>query len=408
MAKVKANELTDASVAFISLVDRGANREPFRIIKRAGDETDMIDLSNGLKGLFKKSEARQPAVALVAFSKGYNPEAALALLKKADLTAVGDGQETDDGYVIQTLDGLKDLDQVVLFKLSDDVAIGVRFDEPETVKKGFSGYDYESTDYKAVLGTNTTMPMIGVAMSALQDTVWNIMANSDTVEVAKKDITKALKDFGGTVGEIVDRVPATAFKLEAAVSKTVTAKADDQGQATSTKKNEAEEQAETKSRDEEPGQIKPAGEADADKQADKGAEAAADAADKVKEGDDKAKVEKTDAAASTADTADSAVLAAIKKMGEELTGKIDGVTETVKKQGEKLDAVEKTASSTAASIKKMDEELGTGVIGGDAGGEQKTTVSKADLAVDEDDAVDEGGYIVLDTAYEDPFKNKAA
>ena len=405
MAKVKANELTDASVAFISLVDRGANREPFRIIKRAGDETDMIDLSNGLKGLFKKSEARQPAVALVAFSKGYNPDAALALLKKADLTAVGDGQETDDGFVIQTLDGIKDLDQVVLFKLSDDVAIGVRFDEPETVKKGFSGYDYESTDYKAVLGTNTTMPMIGVAMSALQDTVWNIMANSDTVDVAKKDITKALKDFGGTVGEIVDRVPATAFKLEAAVSKTVTAKADDQGQATSTKKNEAEEEAETKSRDEEPGKIKPAGEADADKQAEKGAEAAADAADKVKEGDEKPKdeVKKTDEP-----TADP-ILTAIKKMSDELTGKIDGVADTVKKQGDKLGTLETQVTSTAASIKKMDEELGTGVIGGDAGGEQKTTVSKADLAVDEDDSVDGEGFIVLDTAYEDPFKkNKAA
>ena len=401
MAKVKANELTDASVAFISLVDRGANREPFRIIKRAGDTEDMIDLSNGLKGLFKKSEARQPAVALVAFAKGYNPDAALALLKKADLSPIGDGQETDDGYVIQTLDGIKDLDQVVLYKLSDDVAVGIRFDEPELVQKGFSGYDYESTDYKAVLGTNTTMPMIGVAMSALQDTVYNIMANSDTVEVAKKDITKAVKDFGGMVGEIVDRVPATAFKLEAAVSKTVAVeKTDAKGQATGTKKNEAEEEAETKSRDEEPGEIKPAGEADKDKQTEKGTEAAADAADKVKEGDDKPKDEVKKSDDVTADP----VLAAIKKMSDELTGKIDGVASTVKKQGDELTGLKKSVTDTQASIKKMDDELGMGVLGGDAGEEQPTKVSKSDLAVDDEDEVTDDGFIILDTGYSDPFK----
>lgn len=400
MAKVKANELTDASVAFISLVDRGANREPFRIIKRAGDETDMIDLSNGLRGLFQKSEARKPAVALVAFAKGYKPDAALALLKKADLTAVGDGQETEDGFVIQTLDNLKDLDQVVLFKLSDDVAIGIRYDEPETVRKGFTGYDYESTDYKAVLGTNTTMPMIGVSMSALQDVIYNVMSNSDTVEVAKGDLKKVLKDFSATVMEIVDRVPATAFKLEAAVSKTVAVeKTDDKGQAASTKKSEAEEEAETKAQKEQAGEIKPAGEGDAKEKAEEGSKAAAEASEKVQEKEEPAKVEKTD------DKADP-VLEAIKALKSDLSGKIDGVAETVKKQGDELKGLKTSVGETQASIKKMDEELGTGVIGGDTSDEKPAKVVKSDA--EDGEGQDEDGYIVLDTAYGNPFDKKAA
>ena len=43
--KTVARELKNADVRFISLVAKGANRIPFRIIKSAKDENQMLDLS---------------------------------------------------------------------------------------------------------------------------------------------------------------------------------------------------------------------------------------------------------------------------------------------------------------------------------------------------------------------------
>lgn len=384
--KMEAHELTDASVAFISLVDRGANREPFRI-KKQGD-TQMIDLTNGLKGLFQKREARKPEVALVAFAKGYDTIAAVALMKAAGLEAVGEPIDDEDALVIPTMEGLTSLESVVLYKLSDDVAVGIRFDEPEVVRKGFSGYDYESTSYKDVLGTNTTMPMINVAASALMDTVWNIMANSDTVAVAKADIKAAIKDFGGMIDEIVARVPASAFKLEAVASKTVTAKADAQGQASGTKKPaEATEAAVVAKAEDAPAADAAAAVAKPEAVAE-GAKAPEAAAPVVVD-----KAEGTETLAP--------VLAALKKMGDTLSASINAVSEQVIAQGAKLATVETAIADTKTQIAKMDEELGTGVIAGAAEGE-KARLAKGD----EGDDGDDGEFLVLDTAYGNPFDDK--
>jgi hypothetical protein len=54
--EIKANELTDTDVSFVSLVKRGANRLPFRITK--GD-TEMLDLYAVGRRMFQKSEPTQ-------------------------------------------------------------------------------------------------------------------------------------------------------------------------------------------------------------------------------------------------------------------------------------------------------------------------------------------------------------
>jgi hypothetical protein len=370
--KIKAKELTDATVSHISLVDRGANREPFRIKKHAGD-MEMLDFSKGLKDFFQKSEVRQPAIAVVAFAKGYDPKAALALLDSAGLKPIGDGAEDDTALVFKMETDFNP-EHVLIYKLSDDVAVGVRYPEPETVKKGFQGYDYESTSYKDVLGTNTTMPMVSVATGALMDTVWNIMANSDTVEIAKKDIAKAVKDFGGVVGEIVDRVPASAFKLEDAVHKVVTAKAEDQ-----TDTSGAEDGGEDEDGTKDEGEKKP--------------EAGAADTDTSKGGEGKEPVKKED---DKSDVTTDPVMAAIKKMTDTMETGFASVKKTTDDLKTELGSVKKSVGDTQTALKKMDDELGTSVTGGDRA-DNRTSTQKAD----NEDGTDEDGYIVLDTAYGD-------
>lgn len=386
--KVQAKELTDATVSHISLVDRGANREPFRIIKAQGD-TDMLDFSKGFKGLFQKSEVRGPAIVAVAFAKSWDPKAAAELLGDAGMT-FADAVLSDDALTFP-IAGATDMEGTVVYKLDNDVAIAVRFDEPELVLKGYSGYDFESTDYKSVLGTNTLLPMIGVAMSALQDTIYNVMSNSDTVEVAKGDIKKVLKDFGAVVMEITDRVPATAFKLEAAVSKVVTAKADNKGQTGDTEKTEAEKLAE------EAEVVAPAG----TEAAAAGGEADAEAAGAEGAEADGEKVEVQKGEEAPAD----ATLAAIQKMLEPLGAQVASLGENIRKQGDDLAALGTQVGTLQTSVKKMDEELGTGVLGGESGGDAPVTITKADVGLADDEDGDEDGFLILDTGYSDPFSD---
>lgn len=395
MSKVVAKELTDATVSHISLVDRGANREPFRIIKAQGDDK-MLDFSNGFRGLFQKAD-RAPKLALVAFSKQFDPAAAAQILGEAGIEH-GDAVLTDTALVFPLGEDAKpDLEGIVLFKVDDHIAIGMQYPEPEVVQKSFTGYDYESTDFKQVLGTNTTLPMIGISMSALSDTIWNIMANADTANVAKSDIKAALKDFGATVLEIVDRVPATAFKLEAAASKVGTVlKADDAGQATSTDEDggkKPEDKPADKPEEEKP-EEKPADQPEGDGGDEAKPEEKPEGEPKPEEKPAEGGKEPT-AKTDEAPKGDDPVLAAISKLGETLDGKITALAATVTKQGEGLAAV-------SASVKKMDADLGLNVLGGDTPEEEPVEVVKVDL--EDGEEATEDGFLVLDTAYQDPFR----
>ncbi|GAO23529.1 hypothetical protein ALISP_3349 [Alicycliphilus sp. B1] len=69
--KITAKEMKDADVRFISLVKRGANRLPFRIIKSAKD-SDMLNLTT-LRPVLKGEKIQAPA------KKAYSPNFAQIL-----------------------------------------------------------------------------------------------------------------------------------------------------------------------------------------------------------------------------------------------------------------------------------------------------------------------------------------
>ena len=70
--KATAKELKNADVRFISLVKRGANRIPFRILKTDKGENQMIDLAS-LSPILKGEKTNAPA------KKAYSPNFAQIL-----------------------------------------------------------------------------------------------------------------------------------------------------------------------------------------------------------------------------------------------------------------------------------------------------------------------------------------
>jgi hypothetical protein len=436
--KHRVKELTDADVSHISMVDRGAIREPWRIIKHEGVGT-MFDLAK----IFKTATA-PAAIVAVAFAKNVDPVAAAAVLDDAGLTH-GDAITSDvaQTFLIDGADPEKTEGATVL-KINDDVGV-VMTGLPENVRKGYVGYDFESTDFKTVYATNKAPSLIACAMSALQDTIYNCLSNADTTEVAKGDIESALNDFSNVVLGVVEMVPQTAFKLEAAVVKagslkkteakepaptgqiteeeqrktnaepTEAEKAGEQGKVDPPKEDEGKEKTEKK--DEKPEALDPeivakadagdvqaiakltahaarltaqfAGSSDGDDAGQGGGEVgAAGEGLEVKKGE-----EKPTAAAPAAAPADlaAAITAAVQKALEPVTTQITDLTKTV--------------GTVQTGLKKMDDALHLDIIeGGDEDDDEGVTVVKTDL--EEGEAANDDGFLVIDTAYEDPFPDR--
>lgn len=363
------NRLTDAVCQFISLVDNGANRDPFRITKHSRGAALMIDLNR--IPFFKKAEPIVPEVAFIAVSKSFGAEKALALLAKGGLIQVGETEEQEAGLLIKTAN-LAEGDPVLTLKLSDDVVIGVRTEGAETIQKGFSSYAWESTDFKTVLAQESVFPMVSIACMALQDTIYNAMYKAEDNKDAGSYIDAALNDFAEVVKKTIKNVPAVAYKLDEALSQLV-----------------ATAPVETVEKAQDP-------EIEAQADGDGGTGNADEASTTV--------IEKADGEASAEDggttiiekaegEAEAELEAPEPKAAPEVTqASIDlgPVLEAIAKLGDRIGAVEKTTKDTATGLKKMDEAIGAGV----------TATPSGDLEVSsKSDDDDEPVWENIDTGY---------
>ena len=134
----KATKMTGAKVSHISLVERGANRIPFKVVKQEKDMSAFQGLDLG--GLFnrRKSEKTEPKVVAVVTMKGEAYEAVAKMVEEAGF-AVASVQEMDDGSMIfkQEDGAIEDLmEGSSVLRLNDHIAL---------VTKGFSPYNMDVT-----------------------------------------------------------------------------------------------------------------------------------------------------------------------------------------------------------------------------------------------------------------------
>lgn len=119
--KVEARELKYPDVEYLSLVKRGANRVPFRIMKRQ-QETDMsIDLGSVFKGKAKKAASDKVELQAIAVVKRDDMEPIRTALKAAGFS-VDSEVERDDGTVMYAQVEKMDEAQCWVFKASEEVA----------------------------------------------------------------------------------------------------------------------------------------------------------------------------------------------------------------------------------------------------------------------------------------------
>lgn len=216
--KMRATEMVDADVAYISLVKKAATRLPFRVTKSESDDSTeespkMSKLDNLLARVFKidGESAEAPRIVGVAI-KSDNVDHLKPQLEKLGLS-VDAVIEKDGCFVFKQEDEFdfeaEDADLMGFASEGSDVVTLVA-----NVQKSFTSYT-ESEDFMENLAQGGFFPSLRVAMDALSDTIWNILYASgmDKAE-AMTALEAAITDFGAYAGTLYESLPEMAFKLD--------------------------------------------------------------------------------------------------------------------------------------------------------------------------------------------------
>ena len=205
--QIEAHELHGTDVNFVSLVKRGANRLPFRIVKE--DQADMLNLAD-LQRVFRKADQapldQVGRVVAAVVRKGADLEAAKLRLGQAGLT-VDDMQE--DGELIVFRQPNVESANDALVKLDDDIGLVV-----SGLAKAFEGFNVEDTDFGKVFATEAFFPSMRLAKDMLGCTVGDIMQKAETPGEAASLIAKAVDDFKTYVSALAAAIPQHAFKAD--------------------------------------------------------------------------------------------------------------------------------------------------------------------------------------------------
>ena len=158
-----------------------------------------------LKNLFKKAEeAVQTGVVLIV-AKSEKALDFVEALKVKGIEVLK--QEDSDGATTLHLTDA-DNEDITIFKMSEDVAVGV-----SGITKSFSSWG-EGESFVKNMATAGFFPGVRVATDVFMDTLGNIMYKSEKDKVPMAKVEKLADDFGMYVKDLLTKVPVEAFKYE--------------------------------------------------------------------------------------------------------------------------------------------------------------------------------------------------
>lgn len=368
---IQARELSEMDVSRVSLVKRGANRVPFRIIKSDGD-SNMLDISKIFLGSFQKKD-QTPAVIAIVLSKNADAEAYTKALADAGFE-IDHVTESDDSSALM-LTKSDEMEDAVAFKISDDAALIIT-----GIQKGIQAWP-DSNSFVENITKAGFAPSYRVANEILSETVGNIMFSEGDAVETKAAVSKALADFSGYVEAVMSTIPVQAFKAEGVIVTLEKGMLNEQDTADSIKQKAKDKKkadakgkkdtTETKGEDEDAGEA----ESDSDESSEAADETAADdvVAEKDSTEDGAEGQPEADATDANADVLKAlvvltetigAVKASVESGNKVLTDRLDGLDAKVKKTDEALagtvhseDSEDNSADHTKKDVQKADGEV---------------------------------------------------
>ena len=206
MAKIRlnVNKLGDPTVNYISLVSRGANRVPFRIVKQDKQESSMIDLAGlNLSKLFKSEKAAestppQPNIVGFVTMKDENFDLVKKHLKDAGFKISSIAEESDGSVVFKQQEEMPE--EFAVLKMNDTLLVLVDNLDAEGAVDG--------TIYETLLKEDSFLPSQEIATQGLALAMGEI-SNADESpqdKVAKMELVT--KDYNDYLAKLFNWVPA--------------------------------------------------------------------------------------------------------------------------------------------------------------------------------------------------------
>lgn len=205
--KMNVTKLGDPTVNFISLVNRGANRIPFRIVKHDKQESNMIDLANlNISKLLKQDKAAEvsaPTIVGFVTMKDENFEAVKDGLKNAGFMVSKQFEEADGSVVFKQDDTMPE-EFTVLKMCGSLLALVDGLDTDDLVG---------GTIYESLLKEDSFLPSPDIATEGMALAMGEIAASQDTPQdkVAKMELVT--KDHNGYLTKLFSWVPARLTQL---------------------------------------------------------------------------------------------------------------------------------------------------------------------------------------------------
>lgn len=197
---MKGSELKKVDIEFLSLVKRGANRAPFKVIKAEDAATASLEVKTGLVGavtkFFQMSDPA-PAVVAIFIEKSALAKAAPNL---ADAGFDLSSHEIQDDVVVFKQAGFDDAREVIMVK--SEATVGFAVANVGAYADTFCG----SLSFDASVAATGFYPGPNEAMRAMQL----------AVNVEKADSTSTLEAFSAYTKSITKALPGSIAKFEAA------------------------------------------------------------------------------------------------------------------------------------------------------------------------------------------------
>ncbi|QCG76690.1 hypothetical protein vBVcaS_HC045 [Vibrio phage vB_VcaS_HC] len=204
--KVRARSLKNAEASYISVVDRGANRLPIRMLKNEGE--NMFDLDKLFRS--KKAEPKQPEVMGV-------------LVPEESAQGYANAMKSDDNeiFVLDTdTEGVKFVSYKQEASLEGALILkGMKEESPavvvDTAQKQLSdfGFDPEQGFAGSVVSYGF-YSNIRAAMNVLFDAMFDILETAEPGVPPLERAQTLLDEFNAYMVSLLQTVPTEAFKME--------------------------------------------------------------------------------------------------------------------------------------------------------------------------------------------------
>lgn len=198
--KMQGSELRKVDIEFLSLVKRGANRAPFKVVKSEGG-----GITGAVRKYFQMGDANPSVVAV--FVEQDALERTVPNLAKAGFD-ISKGELLEEGAMLFKQVGFEDCKAVVMVKSEKSVGFAVA--NVAKYADCFAG----SLSFDENVAQSGFYPGLNTAIGALQSTICNILSDSDDGGEALSQVQGEIKAFADYVTQMLKALPEEVWKFE--------------------------------------------------------------------------------------------------------------------------------------------------------------------------------------------------